>query len=133
MNSIIAVLGLTLCLAAQGAQPGTAPKPADFQGVWTGVAVIPDQGDDQVTLTLKVDKGACTGTIQDSTGLIAAPDILNVTIEQARITFDITLGNPNGTFPVHVELTLESDTLVGKWWNDGGETGPVKIARKSAL
>jgi hypothetical protein len=132
MSSIVSVLSLALCLAVQGGQSGAAPKPSAFQGIWTGIAVIEGRGDDQVSLDLKVEKGVCTGTISDAMALIAVPAILNVKIEKSQLTFDITIGGESGTSTVHIELTLDGESLAGRWWNDQGETGSVKLTRKPA-
>ena len=132
MSTIVSVLSLALCLAVQGGQSGAAPKPAAFQGVWTGIAVIEGQGDDQVSLDLKVEKGACSGIIKDAMGHIVVPEIQKAKIEKNVLTFDITIGAEGGTVPVHLELTLDGDALTGRWWNDQGETGSVKLTRKPA-
>ncbi len=133
MPSLIAALSLALGLAAQDPQVAVVPKPSDFQGIWIGVAVVPEMGEDQVTLTLKVENDACTGTMGDTMGLVASPEIRGAKIDKARLTFTLDAANEAGIVPVYLELTLERDALSGRWWNDNGETGAVKLTRKPTL
>jgi hypothetical protein len=133
MTSLIAAFSLAFGLSAQPPQSVPVPKPSDFQGVWIGVAVVPEMGEDQLTLTLKVEKDACTGTLGDTIGLVASPDIREAKIDKARLTFTLDVANETGIVPVYLELTLERDALSGRWWNDDGETGAVRMARKPAL
>jgi hypothetical protein len=97
-------------------------------GTWIGQTQVPDQGADQVTLTLTKTKSGFAGAVADSLGLIAAAT------EIKDLTF--VNGELAGSFPltdgavVKLKMKLDGDKLKGQWEHESGDVGELVLERK---
>jgi len=107
-----------------------APRPAkvSFGGTWLGKTEVPGSGVDELTLVLKKDKGAYSGTVVDSL-LMIAPDtpLQNVKVEGNVITFTFPL--TDGAM-ISCTLTLAGETMTGDWTHPEGSTGTLTFEKK---
>ncbi len=134
-------LGVSLsCLLAAAfvvvvAGPASAQKPAAnassskaIVGTWTGPTQVPDQGTDQITLTITKTDSGIAGKIADSLNVIAgATDIKDLAFADDQLTGSFPLGNGQ---IIMLKLTLQKETLKGNWTHEGGDTGEIALERK---
>jgi hypothetical protein len=130
MKATAANLLLTaMVLAVAGAVAGAQGTP-DLTGTWVGTTLVPDVGEDAVTLVLKREGNAYTGLCTDAAKVVVAPEITNVAFKEGTLTFDIGVSNGTNTFTVHISLKVEGDQMAGRWVTDDGESADLRLARK---
>lgn len=125
-----AAMAVLMVVAAAGGIGNAAAPAADFSGTWLGTTMVPDIGENKITLELKAEGQSYTGKATDSAGVVVPAPITNVTVDGATITFDLSANNGSATFPVHLTLKLDGDTLAGNWTTDNGDAAPISLTRK---
>jgi len=112
---------------------------ADVTGKWTWEQAGRGGGNPTViTLTLKVDGGALTGTLsRPGRGGGASMDspISEGTVSGNSISFKVTRETQNGTVSTPYKGTLDGDSLTLEFTNPGrggGDPMPVKVVAKRA-
>ena len=133
MNTTLAkypLSALVLVVAGAGAGAG-AQGASDLSGTWIGTTLVPDVGEDPVTLELKREGNTYTGRCTDAAKVVVAPEITNVAFKEGTLTFDIgVVGGGGNTITVHISLKVDGDTMAGRWATDDGEFAELKLARK---
>ena len=121
---LVAVLaaGWPVNAFAQAAQAGTAVKPEALAGSYQGTATSPN-GDLQLTVTLKYEKGAFTGTIEHTQGDAIA--ITAGTLTGDRLVLSIDMGGAPGT----ITCTVKDPARVEGTWALGDQSGTVVLTR----
>ena len=126
-NVMLAALVLTGASIGAGAQ-GTP----DLTGTWVGTTLVPDVGEDAVTLELKREGDTYTGRCTDAANVVVAPEIRNVAFKDGTLTFDIgVVGGGGNALTVHVTLKVDGDAMAGRWATDDGEWAELKLVRKA--
>ncbi|MEW5983812.1 MAG: hypothetical protein AB1806_15785 [Acidobacteriota bacterium] len=121
-----AVLVLTVAVSVGAA----AQAPADLTGTWIGMTLVPNVGEDAITLDLKREADTYTGTCADAAGMIVGTEIKNVSYKEGTLTFDIGVSDGTASFLVRISLKVDGDTMAGTWTTEQGESGELKLARK---
>ena len=96
-------------------------------GVWVGTTEVPDQGTDQVTLTITKAKDGYAGTLSDSLGQVAKEPLRDVKFADGALTFSFSL--TDGT-DMTMSLKLTGDKMAGEWHHPEGSAGGVTLERK---
>ena len=123
MLGVLAFVLMTLGLSA------FATPAVDWSGTWLGKTTIPNGTVDELTVVLKKDKTAYTGTVVDTLGLIAPDTLLkDVTVNNNEMTANFTL--TDGTL-IKFTLKIEGDKMNGKWEDLAeGSTGILEFVKK---
>jgi hypothetical protein len=119
----ILALGLGLSFAAT-----TTAAPADITGTWIGKAEIPDVGIDELTMVLKKDKDAYSGTILDAMEMIALGTEIKV-VEFRDDVLTVTFPLADGGI-VTSRLKVAGDKMTGQWEHSAGGSGTLEFTRK---
>jgi hypothetical protein len=131
MKAIAANLVLaTLALAVAGVGAGAQRTP-DLTGTWIGTTLVPDVGEDAITLELKREGNTYTGRCTDAAKVVVAPEIRNVVFTEGTLTFDIGVSGGTDTITVHISLKVDGDQMTGQWATDEGDSAALKLARKT--
>jgi hypothetical protein len=124
-RSLMAFVMVIVCATAFA-----ATRSADLSGTWVGVTQVPNVGEDAIKLELKADGSSYSGVMSDSAGMVAPAPVTNLKLEGSALTFDISVNNGEATFPAHITLKADGDTLVGSWATDAGDSAPLTLARQ---
>jgi hypothetical protein len=131
MKAAVANLMLAALVLAVAGTGASAQGTPDLTGTWIGTTLVPDVGEDAITLELKREGGTYTGRCTDAAKVVVAPEIKNVAFTEGTLTFDIGVSNGTNTFTVHITLKVEGDQMTGQWATDDGESAGLKLARKA--
>ena len=104
---------------------------SDLTGTWEGTTYVPDAGDDQVTLVLRKEGEAYSGTVSDSMGMANEAKLENGKLVGGTLTAEFTIFNGSDYMKIKLTLKLSGDLLVGNWESADGETGNLELKRKS--
>lgn len=129
MKAIAASLvfaALVFAVAGVGAQ-----GPADLTGTWIGTTLVPDVGEDAITLELKREGNTYTGRCTDAAKVVVAPEIKNVAFTDGTLTFDIGVAGGTDTITVHISLKVDGDQMTGHWATNDGASAALKLARQT--
>lgn len=107
-----------------------ASQEVDLKGTWLGSTIIPDQGEDEVTLVIKEEEGELVATMSDSMGMLSEIECEDVEFENGTLTFNFTLTEDLETQTIWITLDLEGETLKGYWENEGGEQGDIELTKQ---
>jgi len=129
MKLIPASLVLAAVVLSAAGSGATAQSAADLTGTWIGTTLVPDVGEDAITLELKREGGTYTGRCTDAAMVVVEPEIRNVAFKDGTLTFDIGVSGGAGPLTVHISLTVEGDKMVGRWTTDEGDSAELKLAR----
>ncbi len=110
---------------AQGNQANTALKPEALAGTYQGTATSPS-GDMTVSVTLKYEKGAFSGTIEHPEG--PAIPITGGTLTEDRLVLTIDMGGAPGT----ITCTVKDPARVEGTWSMADASGTVALTRAAA-
>ena len=97
----------------------------DVTGKWNLTAKHPDGYDVKAELTISGDGGKLSGTIGSEEG---TQPLKEVEFKDNVLTCRLMYGDT----PVTLKLTLDGDTLKGKYTTDDGNDGAVEAVRKQA-
>jgi hypothetical protein len=125
-NLVLAALVLVGAVVGAGAQ-----GPPDLTGTWIGTTLVPDVGEDAITLELKREGNTYTGRCTDAAKVVVAPEIKNVAFTEGTLTFDIGVSGGADTVTVHISLKVDGDQMTGQWATDEGESAALRLARKT--
>jgi hypothetical protein len=129
-NGALAIL-LTAALAFLAAPAFS--QSLDLSGTWVGETVIPDVPDkDQVTLVLAKEGESYSGSVMDSMELAKESPLENVKFENNTLTAEFIIFNGEEYVRIYMTLTVKGERLVGEWRDEGGESGPLDLSRKTA-
>ena len=101
----------------------------DPVGMWVGTTEVPNQGTDQVTLTIEKTGDGYTGTMSDSLGVVAQQSLREIRFAHGALSFGFML--TDGT-PMTMRLTVTGDKLAGLWQTPDDETGAITFGRKKS-
>jgi hypothetical protein len=98
-------------------------------GTWVGITEVPDQGADEVTLTIAKSNGGYTGTMTDSLGMVAREALRDIAFAEGVLTIGFAL--TDGT-AMKMTLKVTGDKMVGEWRHPEGDVGAITLERKPA-
>lgn len=104
----------------------------DFVGTWEGSTDTPE-GPDSLSMTLEIKDSVLCGRMNDSLGLTADVELLDLTVKDKTLTFRITIPDP-GTgmmLDVYISLELSGSTLTGSWSIPEGPAGTITMQKKT--
>jgi len=114
--------------------PAIAQLPAqdqDLSGTWVGSTAVPGMEErDNLTLVLKKDGPAYSGTLTDSMGMLTEAVLEKVKVEKDTISFEFLAATGGGPIRVRSTLKVSEGKLVGSWASEQGDTGALEFARK---
>jgi hypothetical protein len=116
------VVGWPVNALAQATQASTPVKPEALAGTYQGTASSPN-GDMQLMVTLKYEKGAFSGTIEHSQGDPIA--ITGGTLTGDRLVLSFDMSGASGT----ITCTVKDPARVEGTWTMGTESGTVALTR----
>jgi hypothetical protein len=125
---ISTLLGLVVAVVVMLGAGAVGSAPPDITGTWIGKTEVPDQGTDQITMTLKKAGEGHAGTIEDALGHIAAGTALQgLKLEDNVLTcsFAVTDGDA-----VSMKLTVDGEKMNGRWTHPQGAAGTIAFERK---
>jgi hypothetical protein len=125
-NLVLAALVLAVAGVSIGAQ-----RTPDLTGTWIGTTLVPDVGEDAITLELKREGNTYTGRCTDAAKVVVAPEIKNVAFTEGTLTFDIGVSGGTDTVTVHISLKADGDQMTGHWATADGESAGLKLARQT--
>jgi hypothetical protein len=118
---------LVLVAAAMVPMPAILRAAEEPAGVWIGTTTVPDQGTDQVTLTIMKTSDGYGGTMSDSLNIVAKEALRDVRLADGELTFGFTL--TDGAL-MTMTLSISGDKMAGEWRTPDGETGAITFERK---
>jgi hypothetical protein len=97
-------------------------------GTWVGTTEVPDQGADQVTLTVKKVKDGYTATVADSLNQVSREEV------EARFADGVLTIGFSLTDGTRMTMTLKvtGDKMAGEWAHPEGAVGTIAFERKKA-
>ena len=98
-------------------------------GTWVGITEVPDQGADEVTLTIAKSDGGYTGTMTDSLGMVAKEALRDIAFAEGVLTIGFAL--TDGT-AMKMTLKIAGDKMAGEWQHPEGDVGAITLERKPA-
>jgi len=98
-------------------------------GTWVGITEVPDQGADEVTLTIAKSNGGYTGTMTDSLGMVAKEALRDIAFAEGVLTIGFAL--TDGT-AMKMTLKIAGDKMAGEWQHPEGDVGAITLERKPA-
>jgi hypothetical protein len=120
---------LVLVAAAMVLLPASLRAAEDPAGLWVGTTEVPDQGTDQVTLTITKTADGYGGTMSDSLNMVAKEALRDVQFAAGTLKFGFTLTDGS---PMTMRLTISGDKMTGEWQTADGETGAITFERRKA-
>jgi hypothetical protein len=124
---ILAFAALALILLVGGV---FAQKKPDVVGTWIGYALEGEGA--RVDVTVVIDKGEAgyTGKISDSTGMVPESPLKNIVFKDGNLAFEFDLAMGAESMLIKIELTLDSETLKGAWFDPEGNSGIIELTPK---
>ena len=101
----------------------------DLSGKWVGTTEVPEQGTDEVTLTLQKDNGKYFGTISDSLGMVQDEECKEIEFKEGTLTFYFSIFDGYEYLTVYATLTVEGDKMSGYWETEEGTSGSIELER----
>ena len=102
----------------------------DLTGTWEGSTVVPDQGEDEMTLVIKKEEGEYTATITDSLGMLMDTECEDIEFEDGTLTFNFSILQEMETLTVWITLEVEGDMMKGYWETGEGDQGDIELKKK---
>lgn len=102
----------------------------DLSGRWAGTTEVPEQGADEVTLTLQKDNGTYSGTISDSLGMAQDEECMDIEFKEGILTFYFTIFDGNEYTTVYMSLTVEEGKMSGSWEIEDGTSGSIELVKQ---
>lgn len=102
----------------------------DLTGTWEGTTVVPDQGEDQLTLVISKTEDEYTARITDSLGMLADTECEDIEFEGGTLTFNFAIGEDMQTLTVWITLEVEGDTMKGYWETGDGGQGDIELKKQ---
>lgn len=102
----------------------------DLTGTWKGSTVIPDQGEDEVTLVITKKEGELAATMSDSLGMLTDIECEDIELEDGTLTFNFTISQEMETQTIWITLEVEAESMKGYWENAEGEQGDIELKKQ---
>ncbi len=102
----------------------------DLSGTWVGSTIVPEQGEDEMTLIIKKEDGEYTATISDSLGMLMDTECEDIEFENGTLTFNFTISQDMETLTVWITLEVEDDTMKGYWETAEGDQGDIELKKQ---
>ncbi len=102
----------------------------DLTGTWEGSTVVPDQGEDEMTLVIKKEEGEYTATITDSLGMLMDTECEDIEFEDGTLTFNFSILQEMETLTVWITLEVEGDMMKGYWETGEGDQGDIELKKQ---
>lgn len=102
----------------------------DLSGKWVGTTEVPEQGADEVTLTLQKDNGEYLGTISDSLGMAQDEECKDIEFKEGTLNFYFTIFDGNEYMTVYMSLTVEEGKMSGYWEIEDGTSGSIELEKQ---
>jgi hypothetical protein len=102
----------------------------DLTGTWEGSTVVPDQGEDEITLVVKKEQGEYAATITDSLGMLMDTECEDIEFKDGTLTFNFSIGQEMETMTVWIKLEVEGDTMKGYWETGDGGQGNIELKKQ---
>ena len=118
---------LLVAAAAMVSVPAVLRAAEGPAGLWVGTTNVPDQGTDQVSLSITTTADGYGGTMSDSLNVVAKEALRDVRFADGVLRFGFTL--TDGTL-MKMTLTLSGDKMAGEWETADGEVGAIIFERK---
>jgi hypothetical protein len=124
---ILAFAALALLILGGGL---FAQKKPDVVGTWIGYAIVGDGG--RVDITVVIDKGEAgyTGKLSDTTGMVPESPLKEIVFKDGKLTFEFDLAEGAESRLIKIELTLDSETLKGAWFDPDGNSDIIELTLK---
>ena len=124
---ILVATALALILLVGGV---FAQKRPDVVGTWIGYALEGEGA--RVDVTVVIDKGEAgyTGKISDSTGMVPESPLKNIVFKDGKLAFEFDLAMGAESILIKIELTLDSETLKGAWFDPEGNSDLIELTLK---
>ncbi|MFQ6108793.1 MAG: hypothetical protein ACE5L7_04490 [Candidatus Aminicenantales bacterium] len=107
----------------------SSSQEVDLSGTWVGKTEVPDQGPDEITLTLQKNNGEYSGTISDSLGMLQDEECGEIEFKEGTLSFHIYLFMGEEYITVYFTLTVKGDKMSGYWQTEDGSSGSVELER----
>lgn len=101
----------------------------DLSGTWIGTTDVPEQGTDEVNLTLQRDNGEYFGTISDTLGMVQDEECRDIEFKEGTLTFYFSIFDGYEYMTVYMTLTVEGDKMSGYWETEDGTSGSIELER----
>lgn len=115
---------ITLCSVVSFSQD------VDLTGTWEGSTVVPDQGEDEMTLVIKKEEGEYTATITDSLGMLMDTECEDIEFEDGTLTFNFSILQEMEALTVWITLEVEGDMMKGYWETGEGDQGDIELKKQ---
>lgn len=102
----------------------------DLTGTWEGSTVVPDQGEDEMTLVIKKEEGEYTATITDSLGMLMDTECEDMEFKDGTLTFNFSILQEMETLIVWITLEVEGETMKGYWETAEGDQGDIELKKQ---
>ena len=123
LTAVVAIVAPASAFAqAQATQAPSAVKPEALAGIYKGTATSPN-GDVALTVTLKYEKGAFSGTVQHSQGSTVA--ITGGTLTGDRLALNFDMGGAPGT----ITCTVKDPARIEGSWTMGDASGTLALTK----
>jgi hypothetical protein len=120
--ALLVVVAAALLSAPVGAAEGPA-------GLWVGTTEVPQQGTDQVTLTITKVKDGYGGTMTDSLEMVAKEELRDIRFADGLLSFTFAL--TDGA-QLTMKLKVTGDKMAGEWVHPDGSVGAITFERKKS-
>jgi len=102
----------------------------DLTGTWAGSTVVPDQGEDEMTLVITKKDNEFAATITDSLGMLSDTECEDIEFEDGTLTFNVTIAQDMESLTVWITLEVEDDTMKGYWETGDGDQGDIELKKQ---
>jgi hypothetical protein len=102
----------------------------DLSGTWVGSTVVPEQGEDEITLVIKKEDGKYTATTSDSLGMLMDTECEDIQFVEGTLTFNFSISQEMETTTVWLILEVEGDTMKGYWETGDGDQGDIELKKQ---
>lgn len=102
----------------------------DLTGTWEGSTIVPDQGEDELTLVIKKENGEYAATLSDTLGMLMDTECEDIEFKEGTLTFNFTIVQDMESLTVWITLEVEGDTMKGYWETGDGGQGDIELKRQ---
>lgn len=101
----------------------------DLTGTWEGSTVVPDQGEDGMTLVIEKEEGEYVAKITDTLGMLDETECEEMEFKDGTLTFNFSISEGMDSFTVWITLEVEGDTMKGYWETGDGDQGDIELQK----
>lgn len=102
----------------------------DLTGTWEGSTLVPDQGEDQLTLIITKEGDEYAARITDTLGMLADTECEDIEFEDGTLTFNFSVSEGMDSFTVWITLEVDGDTMKGYWETGDGDQGDIELKKQ---